>query len=90
MGKTLILGNNPDVWGGKDIKEAEYHSVPNISVVRNTDITNYLLTLPDDAECVVIDADSLDSSNVELPLDLILHLRLMLHECRKSSLSSIV
>ena len=90
MGKTLILGNNPDVWWGKDIKEAEYHSVPNISVVRNTDITNYLLTLPDDAECVVIDADSLDSSNVELPLDLILHLRLMLHECRKSSLSSIV
>lgn len=90
MGRTLILGNNPNVWWIKEIKDGELNSVPNIANGRNIDITNYILTLSKDAECIVIDADSLDTANVELPLDLILHIRLMLHECRKTSLSNIV
>ncbi len=90
MGKTIILGNNPQDWWIKDIRGAEVISVPEISIGRNLDITNYILTLPMDADCIVIDADSLNTSNIELPLDLILHIRLMLHECRKFALSKIV
>ena len=90
MEKTIILGNNPQSWWIKDVAGAEVIPVPNISIGRHLDITNYILTLPADTECVVIDADSLDSSNIELPLDIILHIRLMLQDCHKLSLSNIV
>ena len=90
MAKILILGNNPDTWWIKGIKSPEIISVPNISNGRSIDVSNFIHTLPQDADCIVIDADSLDFSNIELPLDLILQIRLMLHECKGSSLSNIV
>lgn len=90
MAKTLILGNNPNTWWIKDIKGSEILSVPNISNGRDIDISSFIHTLPQDADCIVIDADSLDYSNVELPLELILQIRLMLYECKGSSLSNLV
>lgn len=90
MGKTLILGNKPDIWWRNDVKDADIMSVPNISMGRTLDISNFILSLPTDLDCLVIDADSLDSTNIELPLDLILYTRLMLHECRKTSLCHLI
>lgn len=89
MAKTLILGNNPDkVW----IKNLELSivAVPNISTGRNADIVDFIKRLPTDLDCVVIDSDSLNFNNIELPLDIALYIRMMLHVCLKTSLSKIL
>lgn len=90
MEKTLILGNKPEKWWIKDLKNATVLSVPNFSVGKNSDISNFVQEFPKDLDCVVIDADSLNKDNIELPLDLVLQIRLMLHECLQTSLSSII
>lgn len=89
MAKTLILGNNPDkVW----IKNLELPTVavPNISTGRSADIVDFVKRLPTDLDCVVIDSDSFNSENPELPLDIALYIRMMLHDCLKTTLSKIV
>lgn len=90
MAKTLILGNNPKKWWIKELSEINTLSVPNISTGKVADLTCFISTLPKDLECIVIDADSLPSDNNELSLDIALYIRLMLHDCRQTSLSSIV
>ena len=90
MEKTLILGNKPEKWWIKDLGETDVLSVPNFSVGKNSDISNFVRELPKDIDCVVIDADSLYTENIELPLDLALQIRLMLRECLHTSLSSII
>ena len=89
MAKTLILGNNPNKGWIKSLGIST-QEVPNISTGRNTDIVDFIKTLPTDLECVVIDSDSFNSENPELPLDIVLYMRLMLHDCKKTSLSKIV
>lgn len=89
MAKTLILGNNPDkVW----IKNLELSivAVPNISTGRNADIVDFIKRLPTDLDCVIIDSDSFNSENPELPLGIALYIRMMLHDCLKTALSKIV
>lgn len=89
MAKILILGNNPDkVW----IKNLGLPtvSVPNISIGRIADIVDLIKKLPTDLDCVVIDSDSLNSENPELPLDIALYIRMMLLDCLKTALSKIV
>ncbi|MDE6083498.1 MAG: response regulator [Muribaculaceae bacterium] len=89
MEKTLILGNNPDKGWIKNLGLSTIE-VPNISVGRNADIVDFIKTLPTDLNCVVIDSDSLNSDNPELPLDIALYIRLMLPDCLKTSLADIV
>lgn len=89
MAKILILGNKPDkVW----IKKLGLPtvSVPNISAGKNVEIVDFIKTLPTDLDCVVIDSDSFNSENPELPLDITLYIRVMLHDCKKAALSKIV
>lgn len=90
MEKTLILGNKPEKWWIKDLGETDVLSVPNFSAGKNSDISNFVRELPKDIDRVVIDADSLYTENIELPLDLALQIRLMLRECLHTSLSSII
>lgn len=89
MAKILILGNNPNKGWIKNLGLSA-KAVPNISTGRNTDIVDFIKKLPTDLDCVVIDSDSLNSENPELPLDIALYIRLMLHDCKKTSLSKIV
>lgn len=90
MAKTLILGNNPQKWWVKDIADSRCVSVPDISVAKSIAITDFILTLPHDIDCIVIDADSISTANNELVLDITLYIRLMLHECQKTALSCIL
>lgn len=89
MAKTLILGNNPDKSWIKNIGLITV-AVPNISTGRNTDIVDFIKRLPTDLDCVVIDSDSFNSENPELPLDIALYIRMMLNDCKKTALSKIV
>ena len=89
MAKTLILGNNPDKGWIKSLGLSTV-AVPNISTGRNTDIVDFIKGLPTDLDCVVIDSDSLNSDNPELPLDIALYIRMMLCDCMKTALSKIV
>ena len=89
MAKTLILGNNPDKGWIKSLGLSTV-AVPNISTGRNTDIVDFIKRLPTDLDCVVIDSDSLNSDNPELPLDIALYIRMMLCDCMKTALSKIV
>lgn len=89
MAKTLILGNNPDKGWIKSLG-LSIVAVPNISTGRNTDIVDFIKRLPTDLDCVVIDSDSLNSDNPELPLDIALYIRMMLCDCMKTALSKIV
>lgn len=89
MAKTLILGNNPDKVWIKNLK-LSIVAVPNISTGRNADIVDFIKRLPTDLDCVVIDSDSLNFNNIELPLDIALYIRMMLHVCLKTSLSKIL
>lgn len=89
MEKTLILGNNTNK---KWIAELGFPTttVPNISTGRSGDIVKFIKDLPTDLDCVIIDVDSINSENPELPLDIALYIRLMLNDCLKTSLSKII
>lgn len=89
MAKTLILGNNPDKTWIKNLGLSTV-AVPNISIGRSADIVDFVKRLPTDLDCVVIDSDSFNSENPELPLDIALYIRMMLHDCLKTALSKIV
>lgn len=89
MAKTIILGNNPQKGWIKGIEGIQLIPVPNIPSNRNFTLAEYVDTLPKDIDCLIIDADSLDAENIELPLAVALYVRLMLHSCLKTSLSQI-
>ena len=89
MAKILILGNNPEKGWITNLGLTT-KSVPNISTGRYTDIVDFIKKLPTDLDCVVIDSDSFNSENPELPLDIALYIRMMLHDCIKTALSKIV
>ena len=89
MAKTFILGNNPNKGWIKNL-DLPTVSVPNISTSRNTDVVDYIKRLPKDLDCVIIDSDSINSENLELPLDIALYIRVMLNDCLKTSLSKII
>lgn len=89
MAKTLILGNNSDKGWIKNLGISTA-AVPNISTGRNTDIVDFIRRLPTDLDCIVIDSDSFNSENPELPLEIALYIRMMLHDCLKTALSRIV
>lgn len=89
MARTIILGNNPQTPWLKGLDEIPLISVPNIPSNNSSAIAGYVSTLPKDVECLIIDADSLNAENTELPLTIALYIRLMLHSCLKTSLSYI-
>ncbi|MDE6272534.1 MAG: response regulator [Muribaculaceae bacterium] len=90
MGKTLILGNNKESYWINQLPSVPIREVPEFSINKSLDISNFLLSLPKDVDCLIIDAESLNNANPELPLDLILQIRLMLHDCRHSALANII
>lgn len=89
MEKILILGNSPEKKWIKKLGLSTIE-VPNIPIGRNTDMVDFVKGLPKDIDCVVIDSDSLNFDNPELPLNIALYIRLMIHDCLKTSLSRIV
>ncbi len=89
MGRTIILGNDPDRQWLKGLEDIPLISVPNIPSNRSDALSDFVNTLPNDVECLIIDADSLNAENTELPLAVALYVRLMIHSCLKTALSHI-
>lgn len=89
MAKTLILGNNPYIEWVKAEDRIPIIQVPNIPSNNALALAEFVSALPCDIDCILIDVDSLNAENTELPLSIALYIRLMLERCLKTSLCHI-
>ena len=89
MGKIVILGNEPDAYWVKQIgTECQFSKVVDLCAYDISAISKYLTdNISEDTESIVIDSDSITST--ELCLTLALCTRLLISDLKRASLSGI-
>lgn len=89
MGRIVILGNEPEAyWAKKMGAECQFRKVADLYAYDISAISNYLTdNISEDTESIIIDSDSITST--ELCLALALCIRLMIPVLKKASLCGI-
>lgn len=88
MGKTLILGNNRNAKWLQVFPNAEIREINNFAINREDEIAHFVESLPTNLDSVIIDSDSVPST--DLALNIALRIRLDIHNLKQTSLSRII